>query len=100
MLAPLACAISDLNSPPSSVIASFVSFIFSALPVMAAPVNRTSVSSIFENCGFDAANMAEDPHQLAAALKLEHLYVVGHDIGGVGTHSFVFIASALSFSYL
>jgi pimeloyl-ACP methyl ester carboxylesterase len=39
--------------------------------------------------GFDAANMAEDLHQLAAALKLEHLYVVGHDIGGMVTYAFV-----------
>ena len=39
--------------------------------------------------GFDAANLAEDLHQLAAALKLEHLYVVGHDIGGMVTYAFV-----------
>lgn len=32
--------------------------------------------------GYDAANMAEDVHQLAAALNLEHVYVVGHDLGG------------------
>jgi alpha-beta hydrolase superfamily lysophospholipase len=32
--------------------------------------------------GYDAANMAEDVHQLAAALKLERVYIVGHDIGG------------------
>lgn len=34
--------------------------------------------------GYDAAHMAEDIHQLAAALKLERVYVVGHDIGGDG----------------
>src|SRR5258707_3573060 len=31
--------------------------------------------------GYDAADMAEDLHQLAAALKLEHVYIGGHDIG-------------------
>jgi hypothetical protein len=33
--------------------------------------------------GYDAANMAEDVHQLAEHLHLEHVYVVGHDIGGM-----------------
>jgi pimeloyl-ACP methyl ester carboxylesterase len=32
--------------------------------------------------GYDAANLAEDVHQLATALKLQSVYVVGHDIGG------------------
>ena len=32
--------------------------------------------------GYDAANLAEDVHQLATALKLHLVYVVGHDIGG------------------
>jgi len=32
--------------------------------------------------GYDAANMAEDIYQLASVLKLEHVYIVGHDIGG------------------
>jgi pimeloyl-ACP methyl ester carboxylesterase len=39
--------------------------------------------------GYDAANMAEDVRQLAAALKLEHAYIVGHDIGGMVTYAFV-----------
>lgn len=39
--------------------------------------------------GFDAANLAEDLHQLGASLKLEHVYVVGHDIGGMVTYAFV-----------
>jgi pimeloyl-ACP methyl ester carboxylesterase len=39
--------------------------------------------------GYDASNMAEDVHQLAAALKLEHAYIVGHDIGGQVTYAFV-----------
>jgi len=33
--------------------------------------------------GYDAANMAEDVHQLVEHLHLEHVYVVGHDIGGM-----------------
>jgi pimeloyl-ACP methyl ester carboxylesterase len=32
--------------------------------------------------GYDAADMAEDVHQLISTLKLEHVYIVGHDIGG------------------
>jgi pimeloyl-ACP methyl ester carboxylesterase len=39
--------------------------------------------------GYDAANMAEDVHQLAAALKLERIYVVGHDLGGQVAYAFV-----------
>jgi hypothetical protein len=42
--------------------------------------------------GYDAANMAEDVHQLAAALKLKRVYIVGHDIGGhVATPMFAVI---------
>lgn len=39
--------------------------------------------------GYDAANMAEDIHQLAQQLKLEHVYVAGHDIGGAVAYAFV-----------
>lgn len=39
--------------------------------------------------GYDAANMAEDVHQLAAALRLERPYIVGHDIGGMVAYAFV-----------
>jgi pimeloyl-ACP methyl ester carboxylesterase len=39
--------------------------------------------------GYDAANLAEDVRQLAAALKLERLYIVGHDLGGMVTYAFV-----------
>lgn len=39
--------------------------------------------------GYDAANMAEDIHQLVSALKLEHVYIVGHDIGGHVGYAFV-----------
>ncbi|MGB6678676.1 MAG: alpha/beta hydrolase [Terriglobales bacterium] len=38
--------------------------------------------------GYDAANMAEDVHQLAERLHLEHIYVVGHDIGGMVAYAF------------
>jgi pimeloyl-ACP methyl ester carboxylesterase len=39
--------------------------------------------------GYDAANMAEDVHQLVEALKLEGVYIVGHDIGGIVAYAFV-----------
>jgi pimeloyl-ACP methyl ester carboxylesterase len=39
--------------------------------------------------GYDAANMAEDIHQLAAHLHLDHVYLVGHDIGGMVAYAFV-----------
>ena len=39
--------------------------------------------------GYAAANMAEDVHQLVSALKLERVYVVGHDLGGMVTYAFV-----------
>jgi pimeloyl-ACP methyl ester carboxylesterase len=38
--------------------------------------------------GYDAANLAEDIHQLARQLKLERVYVVGHDIGGMVAYAF------------
>ncbi|MGA2539215.1 MAG: alpha/beta hydrolase [Terracidiphilus sp.] len=38
--------------------------------------------------GYDAANMAEDIHQLAEHLHLDHAYVVGHDIGGMVAYAF------------
>lgn len=39
--------------------------------------------------GYDAAHLAEDVHQLAVALKLERVYMVGHDIGGQVAYAFV-----------
>ena len=36
----------------------------------------------------EAANMAEDVHQLATTLKLKRPYVVGHDIGGIVAFAF------------
>jgi pimeloyl-ACP methyl ester carboxylesterase len=38
--------------------------------------------------GYDAANMAEDVHQLVEHLHLEHVYIVGHDIGGMVAYAF------------
>jgi pimeloyl-ACP methyl ester carboxylesterase len=39
--------------------------------------------------GYDAANMAEDIRQLTQQLKLEQVYIVGHDIGGMVAYAFV-----------
>jgi pimeloyl-ACP methyl ester carboxylesterase len=39
--------------------------------------------------GYDAANLAEDIHQLVSVLKLPRVYVVGHDLGGMVTYAFV-----------
>lgn len=38
--------------------------------------------------GYDAANLAEDIHQLVTNLGLEHVYVVGHDVGGMVAYAF------------
>ena len=39
--------------------------------------------------GYDAANMAEDVYQLVDQLHLEHVYVVGHDVGGMVAYALV-----------
>jgi pimeloyl-ACP methyl ester carboxylesterase len=39
--------------------------------------------------GYDAANMAEDIFDLVSVLKLERVYIVGHDIGGHVAYAFV-----------
>ncbi len=39
--------------------------------------------------GYDAANMAEDIHQLADHLHLDPVYLVGHDIGGMVAYAFL-----------
>lgn len=39
--------------------------------------------------GYDAANMAEDIRQLVLSLKLKHVFIVGHDIGGHVAYAFV-----------
>lgn len=41
------------------------------------------------NGGHDAANLAGHIHALAAALKLERPYLVGHDLGGHVTYAYV-----------
>ena len=38
--------------------------------------------------GYDAANLAEDVHQLARQLRLERPYNAGHDIGGMVAYAF------------
>ncbi len=38
--------------------------------------------------GYEAANLAEDVHQLIVSLRLEHVYLFGHDIGGMVAYAF------------
>lgn len=38
--------------------------------------------------GYEAANLAEDVHQLIVSLGLEQVYVFGHDIGGMVAYAF------------
>lgn len=38
--------------------------------------------------GYDAANLAEDIHQLAERLELGTLYLAGHDLGGIVAYAF------------
>jgi len=52
--------------------------------------------SVPTEAGYDAANMAEDVHQLAEHLHLEHVYVVGHDIGGMVAYAFTRLYSESS----
>jgi pimeloyl-ACP methyl ester carboxylesterase len=39
--------------------------------------------------GYDAANMAEDIYRLTEQLHIGHVFVVGHDIGGMVAYAFV-----------
>src|ERR1700735_1860181 len=39
--------------------------------------------------GYEAANMAEDIHQLIVHLKLRRVYIAGHDIGGMVAYAFL-----------
>jgi pimeloyl-ACP methyl ester carboxylesterase len=39
--------------------------------------------------GYDAANLAEDLHQLGEQLQLKNVYTVGHDIGGMVAYAFL-----------
>jgi pimeloyl-ACP methyl ester carboxylesterase len=54
-----------------------------------APDLRGVGGSSASSGGYDAANLAEDIRQLVSELKLERVYVVGHDIGGMVTYAFV-----------
>lgn len=56
--------------------------------VVAVDLRGVSGSTATEG-GYDAANMAEDIYQLTKALKLERVYIVGHDIGGHVAYAFV-----------
>jgi pimeloyl-ACP methyl ester carboxylesterase len=38
--------------------------------------------------GYEAANLAEDVHELIVNLRLEHVYIFGHDIGGIVVYAF------------
>jgi pimeloyl-ACP methyl ester carboxylesterase len=40
-------------------------------------------------CGYDAANLAEDIHRLAEQLHLEHVHIVGRDIGRTVTYAYI-----------
>jgi pimeloyl-ACP methyl ester carboxylesterase len=44
--------------------------------------------SAASDSGYDAASLAEDIHQLVMSLGLEHVYVFGHDIGGMVAYAF------------
>jgi pimeloyl-ACP methyl ester carboxylesterase len=48
---------------------------------------------------YDAANMAENVHQLAAALKLEPVYIVGHDIGGMVAYALFAVSASHTRGY-
>jgi len=39
--------------------------------------------------GFEAANLAEDLHQLVEQLELNKIYVVGHDVGGMVAYAYL-----------
>jgi pimeloyl-ACP methyl ester carboxylesterase len=41
--------------------------------------------------GYDAANLANDVHQLMGQLKLARVYVVGHDVGGMVAYAFAWL---------
>lgn len=64
------------------------------LPLLAPKFNVVAVElrgvgeSAPASSGYDAANLAEDVHQLAARLHLEHVYLVGHDIGGMVAYAY------------
>jgi pimeloyl-ACP methyl ester carboxylesterase len=54
-----------------------------------APDLRGIGGSAAASGGYDAANRAKDIHDLATALKLDHLYLVGHDLGGITAYAYL-----------
>jgi pimeloyl-ACP methyl ester carboxylesterase len=56
--------------------------------IIVAPDLRGIGQSTAGSAKFDAATMAADVHELAAALKLDRPYVVGHDLGGMVAHAY------------
>jgi pimeloyl-ACP methyl ester carboxylesterase len=56
--------------------------------VIAVDLRGIGGSSVLSG-SYEAANMAEDICQLVTALKLQHVYVVGHDIGGMVAYALV-----------
>lgn len=56
--------------------------------VIAVDLRGIGGSSV-QSGGYDAANMAEDIYELARALELQNIYVVGHDIGGIVAHALI-----------
>src|SRR5262245_45116921 len=49
---------------------------------------RGAGGSTVTSGGYDAANLAEDIHQLSQQLQLERPYLVGHDIGAIAVYAF------------
>ena len=86
------------QGPPVILIHGFPEDWFEYRPIMPRLAKRFTViavdlrgigGSTATSGGYDAANMAEDVYQLVSKLKLEHVYVVGHDIGGHVAYAFV-----------
>ena len=86
------------DGPPVILIHGFPEDWFEYHAIMPRPAKRFTVvapdlrgigGSAATSSGYDAANLAEDIHQLILALKLERVYVVGHDIGGMVTYALV-----------
>jgi len=56
--------------------------------VLAVDLRGIGDSDVTPN-GYDAANLAEDVHQLMEQLHWENVYIVGHDIGGIVAYAFI-----------
>jgi len=86
------------KGPPVILIHGFPQDWFEYRPIMSSLAKQFTVVAVDlrgiggstpASDGFDAANMAQDICQLASVLKLEHVYIVGHDIGGHVAYAFV-----------